>query len=785
MFLLLAGLGVYQSVLVSGEVFFFRDLYIYFVPEKARVVENLWNGVLPFWNRELHGGVPLLADISQSLFYPPHLLYLFIPAYDALSWLVVAHVVASSIGAFLLARDLGLASAPAAAVGLVYAYCGPSLSSTNLVIRLYGVTWIPLLVLGVRRALVHRRPSGWVLAGVSGLLLALAGVPEMLLFGLGTVLLWSWVETGAGGRLRATAAWCALTLALAGASACQLVPLLHLVGDTARGEGISYDAFTGFSLPPERLPELVVAGFFGRTDTVRDQDYWGAEKISGRFPYLVSIYLGVAAAGFAVGGLFVSRGPVPRGVTRLCGVLVLASVVLCLGRHLPGFRWAWEWVPGVGLFRGPIKLMGLLALPWAILVGVGVDGCGDARVRRIAWAVWLSIGGACGLVAPGLVDGWSRGLPELFFGPRGSAAAAEVSAVLLSTAALAGVAALSLGLVAVAGRHANGRYGSLALWAVVVTIGVDLVHAGRSAQPTTDPAVIGSEPAAVSRLRPVVGDGRLYSAARPLGYGLELPSNDIVWFYRWNQETLKSYAAAAWGLPVIFHPDFTALAPTRITKMGEVVEALDWPRKLPLLAAAGVRVVVTPHELEIPGLEPLGTIGPPSPPIRAYRVRDAVPTTRLVHLWVGVDEGERALRSMLSPGYDPARHAVLDGDVETMPRPVDDSRGCGGEVEILEADSNGRRVRVATDCPAILVFADTWNAGWRARVDGLEAEVHRVDFAFAGVFLEPGDHRIDWRYSPPGLGSGVALSLGTLFLCGVVGRRRFHGRPGGSPEHAE
>jgi uncharacterized membrane protein YfhO len=44
-------------------------------------------------------------------------------------------------------------------------------------------------------------------------------------------------------------------------------------------------------------------------------------------------------------------------------------------------------------------------------------------------------------------------------------------------------------------------------------------------------------------------------------------------------------------------------------------------------------------------------------------------------------------------------------------------------------------------------------------VDGSESQVVRVDHAFRGVVVPPGNHRIEFRYEPQSFAWGVRLML--------------------------
>jgi uncharacterized membrane protein YfhO len=66
---------------------------------------------------------------------------------------------------------------------------------------------------------------------------------------------------------------------------------------------------------------------------------------------------------------------------------------------------------------------------------------------------------------------------------------------------------------------------------------------------------------------------------------------------------------------------------------------------------------------------------------------------------------------------------------------------------------------VETSGPAWLVVVEAWEPGWRALLDGREADVLRANGLFRAVAIPAaGRHRVELTYVPPGLRTGVALT---------------------------
>jgi hypothetical protein len=87
-----------------------------------------------------------------------------------------------------------------------------------------------------------------------------------------------------------------------------------------------------------------------------------------------------------------------------------------------------------------------------------------------------------------------------------------------------------------------------------------------------------------------------------------------------------------------------------------------------------------------------------------------------------------------------------------------------GRAEITRQEPN--RVDVTTGAPSasILVLADNYYPGWRAKVDGGPATIVRVNYNQRGVALSAGNHRVTFSYRPTSVLTGLLVSGLALVL---------------------
>jgi hypothetical protein len=85
--------------------------------------------------------------------------------------------------------------------------------------------------------------------------------------------------------------------------------------------------------------------------------------------------------------------------------------------------------------------------------------------------------------------------------------------------------------------------------------------------------------------------------------------------------------------------------------------------------------------------------------------------------------------------------------------------GTGSVVSIDEGDPDDRTIVTRSDGPGYLVIADAVRRGWRATVDGEDAEVLTADHALMAIAVPAGEHTIGLTYTSPGGKPALALSL--------------------------
>ncbi|MFQ6000437.1 MAG: YfhO family protein [Anaerolineae bacterium] len=128
---------------------------------------------------------------------------------------------------------------------------------------------------------------------------------------------------------------------------------------------------------------------------------------------------------------------------------------------------------------------------------------------------------------------------------------------------------------------------------------------------------------------------------------------------------------------------------------------------------------------------------------------------------------EAPLEAMKEEAFDPRREVILS------PGPVGHLEEGKAQEQVSIVDYQPERVEidVRLGAPGYLVLTDAYYPGWKALVDGRPAKIERADYYFRAVYLEEGEHIVEFIYDPLSFKVGVAISLASLALV-IIGLRR-------------
>ncbi len=767
-------LVLHADVLFGGRAYFRRDIEHFHHERLVHFAAAIRDGAWPLWDPFPAFGEPMLAVANMQAAYPSTWLALLFSPDTALSLSVALHTFLASLGAWGLARELGVSRAGALVAGATWTLSGPVRSCVDPINMLTGASLIAWAWLGFARAARSGRPRDALLAGVALAGCVLGGSPESALMSAAGVALVFVPGTplAAASRVRRAAAAGALAAALgAGLAAVQWLPTAVLAQRSARAQpspGQRNQVF--WSNHPLTLAQVLLPLPF---DALPLKPLVRGELFEGREPLLPSLYSGLATAGLALVGLLGSgcRG---RGLLAIGSLLAYG---LSLGRFGPLWELAGQ-LPVVGLMRYPSRFAIVAALPVAILAGAGVDalrGAALGRVRSLLAALALGLPIALALV---LARPDSTLWPQLLLGPEAldrpwadSAPVIEMFRSLRGAVLFAVPVALAL-LASCTGvpRAAVGGFALLAGAGAVTELATAQSRLNASLpRPLLDRLPAALEP--ISSVRPNrtfvleysprfagVALGREHALPRPYGVGAEVGFEML---RRYPMGSLGRFGGQIESVPLDI-PSLRSLELVRwIRTMHALAPTVAFPR---ILELSGVQYLLVLHDPAMPeSFERLAATPGPGEDVLTLRVRNRLPRVFAVG-GVRPLRDDAALTALLDPGFDARREVVLPVGPARPPSEV-------GSARLTRLGFDRVTIEAEMEAAGLVVMLEAWDPGWRAEVDGQPAPLLRANQVFRAVPVPAGRHLVEMRYRPPEVSAGVALSLSTLLGLGLYAAR--------------
>jgi len=148
------------------------------------------------------------------------------------------------------------------------------------------------------------------------------------------------------------------------------------------------------------------------------------------------------------------------------------------------------------------------------------------------------------------------------------------------------------------------------------------------------------------------------------------------------------------------------------------------------------------------------------------RRNSALPRSYIVNHLIYEPDQEKALRLLRKQSFNPRDVAVVDS---RLPGHDGGSSRTDGKVVVTSYEPETVILNASCRTTCFLILTDLYYPGWVAHVDGRETKIHRANFLFRGIRLEPGSHEVIYRYRPRSflIGSFITV-LASLLAAGVL-----------------
>jgi hypothetical protein len=147
--------------------------------------------------------------------------------------------------------------------------------------------------------------------------------------------------------------------------------------------------------------------------------------------------------------------------------------------------------------------------------------------------------------------------------------------------------------------------------------------------------------------------------------------------------------------------------------------------------------------------------------VAIFENNDVLPRAFMTYAAQAVPDDAQTLSILRSAEFDPRQEVLLAAQqVAATQAPTQGTE----RVELTTYDSQQVVVSVQAPAAGYLVLTDAWYPGWQVRVDGQEVNLLRADLIFRAVYLEAGEHVVEFTYAPASFRTGLLLSAVALVL---------------------
>ncbi|MBI5930071.1 MAG: YfhO family protein [Chloroflexi bacterium] len=727
----------------------FRQLHYPLLQFVVRTVHD--TGAIPLWNPHQFLGYSVVGNPQYGLFYPPNWLLILFQG-DALmrgvGLLIALHIFWLALGTNLLLRLYGAHPIAALGAGIAVAFGG--FPSARIYAGHYAVlltmAWIPMVMAGLRLALLKRRPVWAIPGGVALALAVLGGHPQMAyIMGVGLGIQWLHECSQLGrpmtpGKLAVPLRQLLLMGILGGLlSAVTWLPAWDYSHKTQRGGEADSLAFANqHAVPLAQLFGLVVPDWFGEPNG--DPIYWGKP-----FYEEMTAYVGILPL-LCLALLWRTR----RREIWFFAALTLLGLILSLGKDGILYRVLYELLPPARDFRAPGRFLFLASIGLAGIMAITLteicqSDLVERRRRLRPLTHYLIPVSVVGLWFGGMVlalKKYPNDLTDQQAEYRAIQMVATISFLIL------------IGSIVWAWRRDWRHASAVGLLLLMIFNTLDV---WRVAQPLIETDSVRLSPIwqAAERLVPSGTDaayGRVMQMSPPPG----IP-NGASWIGYQSPQGYDPIAPLEW---------------TRLTeRTGQYI--LDPGSATNRIL--GVRYILSGTAIENYGFgstayfENIGQSGD----FWFYENPFALPRAYLVERYAMESNPAAVLDRIMNGEVDRGDVVLLDQD------PHCEISGQGGTATIVKYTPNRVTIEVISNGPGLLVLTDQYDDDWQVWMDGQSADLLRANDLTRAVCVPAGHHTVEFSYRPIALSWGACLfGVGSLLLLILAGGAFWSGRHG-------
>ena len=701
----------YKNFLITDPV---RQIF----PWKSQVIESFKKNELPLWNPYNFSGTPLLANFQSGSFYPFNLLFFLLPFENAWTFLIILQPLFAGLFMFLFLSNLRLKKEASFLGAISFSFGGFATAWMEWGNIIHTTLWLPLILLSIDNLVSKekKKPGNiWILILVFSLISSFfAGHLQFFVYSLFLSIayfIFRWVEHGK--NIKTLRNFGIALLAFVGITAIQWLPTLKFI--SLSGRAVDQNPFTteGWFIPWQHLVQFVIPDFFGNPTTL---NYWGVWNY-GEFIGYIGI-LPIMAATVAIFWIH-------NRTSRFFSFAALIALIFALHNpiakipfilHIPFFDSA-----------QPTRLIFIVDFALSVLASLGLDFIITHKKKKtvlVSIGLIFLIGILWGLIA---LNGLGLITPENLQVVRSNLLLPTFVAVIV-------LIILTSYLYIHKGKIVLKYQGILILILLIVT-SLDLLRFFWKFEPFTSKKDLFPSTPVTSFLKENAGVYRTMSTDSQIVppnfspmYNIQTPDGYDPLYLRRYAELVAAYSREK---PDISPP----FGFNRIITLQNMN-----PRLVDFL---GIKYVLTFKDDDFyagAGFERVYKDGK----VRIYENKQVLPRAFFVFYTKVASSREAAIKELFDEQYPLIDQAVVENVDESQ---IFDKKWTKGSAEIKTYSANKIVIETKNTGDGFLVLSDSYYPSWHAKIDGKETKIYLTNYAFRGIIVPTGTHKIEFSIS--------------------------------------
>ncbi|MBT5632152.1 MAG: YfhO family protein [Nitrospina sp.] len=654
--------------------------------------------------------------------------------------------------------------------GISFMLSGYLLSVHNTLSMLLSVIWVPLFFLCYFSSIKNNNLSHAILSGIVGTLMFLGGGVEACYLAFGTAfLLTLFPELVLNNfikirrRLAFFGIFCTVFFGL---TAVQLIPFLELSQLSIRTAGLSYGEAGTWSLHPYDLVEFFVPDLYGLGTDIKK--YWTFQN------WLKTIYMG--GIPFILAIFFLKKWD-----KRTQGFLLLffISLGLAMGKNALFHQFLFDYLPFFNKLRYPVKFIFLAVLILSVAAGLGYDYykklIEENSPESKQWVLYMLILGFFFMIVFGALSIFNEPLiTYLKTTGWGDPKYNEIEVNIFNFKRFLVFSSLfCLGLFFYSKPNFKN---SFALVGIIALLVLDMFFAHFNFYQIGDLKQIEPVGENAKFIQSDPDLFRIFVTPKTLKETVEIKEN-------WKGLDIRKekFMMGLLGNQRIL--DVNGIAVTRQErweKMMSLIKTAPAIDSTNLLNMMNVKYVVSTPQITSPDYKLVHSYDPipqdlnekeeleKSSIIKIYENQKMLPHAFLVPQCKILNSEDEYKRILESKTFNPEKVVLLDAEPENFSC---DNKGLPDNQEWVTMDSyksNTLELSVNSREERLLFLSDSYFPGWKAYVNGKKTPIHRANYLFRAIVIEPGKHKVRFEYDPFSFKLGLVITLLSILICGIT-----------------